>query len=200
MDVRADIERVRSLAIMLQNWGDNVNEKRLDAMWGYRFGMGDTKVQTSLKIDRMENAIIDMHEMGERMAAVFAQYLDEQIEFNKIINQYAEASDITILYRYSAGCDLSEIPLKGKQKNPKNVVNGAIRRLQATVDREEEVAKQPEAVQKLIHGSRVKCKHCLTGYWYFESEDPKKYFFRCDGCGKRMKADKIGERKNDEHV
>jgi len=192
MDIKADIERVRSLMNTLQNWDAIVEEKRLDAIWGHSCGIDNIKVQTTKKIDRMENAILDAQEMEERRGAIFAQYWEEKEAVMQIIEQYAKIDDLTTLHRYVIGCELSQIPLTGKQKNPQNAVNSAMKRLQATIDREEEIARQSQAVQNLIRGGEKKCKHCETGFIKYKKEEADRFIFVCTGCGRRLKADKIG--------
>ena len=200
MDIKEDIEKVRSLIRALQDLDLLLKEKQSDAMLGHNFGMDNTKVQTTLKTDRMENAIIESQELEERRQELFLQYWDEKEAVMRIIEQYAKTDDIVPLHRYLIGCDLSQIPLKDNQKKPQTVVNGAIKRLQATIDREEEIARQPEAVQELIRGGKKKCKRCETGFIKFKKEEADRFVFACTGCGRKLKADKLSQslkRKNE---
>lgn len=196
MDIKSDIEKVRSLVKTLQNWDSIVKEKQLDAIWGHSSGFDSTKVQTYRIIDRMESAIIEMQEYEERREAIIERYWNERNALMQIIEKYAGVEDMTILHRYVIGCELSEIPLKGKQNNPKNVVNGAIKRLQKKIEFEEEIERQPETVQKLIRGEKKKCKYCETGFIKYKKEEADRFIFVCDGCGKRLKVDKIGTQEN----
>lgn len=197
MDIKADIERVRDLMETLQNWDVLIKEKRFDAIWGHGYGFDSIKVQTTKKNDRIEKAIIDVQKLEERKEAIINQYWTEKERVMRIIERYAKTKDLTPLHRYLIGFELEQIPLTGKQKDPKTVVNAAIKRLQATIDREEQIAKQPQAVQSLIRGNKTKCKLCKTGFIYYRREEADKYIFICDGCGKKYKAKK--ETKKQSH-
>ena len=195
MDIKACIERVRNYMDTLQNWDLIVKEKRLDAIWGHGCGFNDMKVQTTKQYDRMENAIIEAQELEERRRKIVEQYWEEKEALKQIIEQYARIEDITTLYMYAIGTALSEIPLIGKQENPQKCVDAAIKRLQKTIDREEEIARQPKTVQALIRGGKKQCKYCGTGFIKYKKEEKDRFIFICTGCGKKLKADKIGAKK-----
>lgn len=188
MNIKANIERVRTLAETLQNWDEIIKQKRSDAVYCRKFGFEDIKVNTNKISDRILKGIIDIEEAEGRKEKVFEKYCNEKKTMTQIIEKYAKVEDITILYRYLLGVDLSQIPLTGRQKNPAQAIAGAIKRLQAVVNAEEEINKQPTAIQNLIKGGKKKCKHCDEGFIYYKSEDLDKFIFVCDGCGKKYKA------------
>lgn len=190
MDIRAKIERVRSLAETLQNWDAIIKDKRLDAIYGRRFGFDEIKVQHQPKKDRMLKAIIDVQEAEERKQMIVDRYWSEKQETMAIIEKFAKVDDLTPLHRYLIGFELEQIPLTGRQKNPKAVIDGAIKRLQKVLNTEEEITKQPQAVQNLIRGGKKKCKCCKEGFIYYKKEEADKFLFACDCCNKMYKAQK----------
>lgn len=194
MDIRTSIERVRGMAETLQNWDEIIKEKRLDAIYGRSFGYDEIKVQNPKKNDRMIKAIISVQEAEERKEKIIEQYWKEREALLRIIEKHAKAEDITPLYRYSIGFELSQIPLTGRQKNPRNAVDGAIKRLQKVLNAEDEIKRQPEAVQNLIRGGKKKCKCCEDGFIKYKREEPDKFIFVCDGCRRKYKAEKKQER------
>lgn len=201
MNIQASAEQARNLLDTLTNWDMILQEKRLDAIWGHGCGMDEVKVQTTRKADRMENAIIELQELEERRKAIFEQYWNIKETILGIAEKYARKGDYITINRYVMGCDLSQIPLTGKYKNPQTIVNAAIKRLQAALDLEEEIARQPQAVRFMIQGGTKKCGKCDAGFIKYKEEAKDKFIFECTGCGRRLKADKIKERtKEDEHI
>lgn len=189
MDIRADIERVRNLNYTLQNWESIVKAEKSIAIYGRGFDYFDIKVKSTPKNDRMEKAILNAMESEHHWQKLFDLYWKERTAAVKLIERYSNANDQTILHRYLTGCSLSEIPLKGKQKNPQNIVNSAIKRLQIAIDRDK-AAKRAEAVQRLVDGEKGKCKFC-NGSISYRGEESKKLVFVCEGCGKKFKTDKL---------
>lgn len=198
MDIRARIERARNLMYTVENWDAIVEEKRRVAAWGSGRRNDVAKVQTTLKHDRLEDAVLDVNALESHREKLFAQYWQEKEEITEIIMRCAPVNDWKILNRYLLGCELSEIPLTGKQKNPEKVIDKTVEKLQKSIDREEEIARLSEGVRKLIEGGRRKCKHCETGFVRFEKEDAEKFIFLCDGCGRRTKADKKPKERTEE--
>lgn len=189
MDIKPDIERVRNLNFALQDWESITKEAKSIAIYGRGFDKFDIKVKSTPKIDRMENAIINAIEAEQYWKQVFDLYFSEKDRIMSIVYRLATAEDSRLLHKYMIGCSLFEIPLKGKQKDPKNVVNGAIRRLQTAIDREEE-AKRADTVRRLINGEKKTCKFC-NGLISYKGEESKKLVFVCEGCGKKFKTDKL---------
>ena len=174
MDIRAKIEEIRSLMYTLENWDELLQEKRRAAAWGSGRGYDAAKVQTTRKHDRLENAVLNVDELERHRSKLFSRYWDEIDEAMKLIEQHSPVDDWGVLHKYMLGRELSEIPLKGKQTNPRKVLDRAITRLQAALDREEMIARFSEGVRKLIEGGERKCKHCESGIVRLEKEEKEK--------------------------
>ena len=190
MDIKEKIERVRNLMYTVENWDLIIEEKRRFAAWGNGRRCDAAKVQTTPRHDRLESVVLDVQDMEGYREKLFSQCWEEKEKVMAYVTRCAPVEDWKIIHRYMMGCNLSEIPLKGKQKNPMKVIEKAIERLQAGIDREEIIAQLPKGVQKLIEGEKRQCKHCGTGFVAFEKEDTERFIFVCDGCGRRTNADK----------
>lgn len=197
MDVRRKIEYVRSFIYTVENWEALVEEKRRVAVWGNGRSSDAVKVQATPILDRLEIAVLNVQELEEHKTELFTQYWQEKEEIMEIISRCAPVEDWTVLHRYMIGVNISDIPLRGKQKDPVKVVRRAIESLQKRVDREEMIMQLPKGVQKLIEGEKRQCKYCGIGLVSFEKEDAEKFIFVCDGCGKRTKADKMPKERKD---
>lgn len=197
MNIKIDIEKARKHFMSYKNWNDVVKEQELNAMWGCHYGNQEIKVQTTKQHDKMENTIIELQDLEEERHELFEIFWSEKRRLDEIIYKYAKCDDYIILSKYVMGCDLEEIPLKGKQNNPKNVVNGAIKRLQKNIDFEEEVAMQPKHIQEIIKGKDRKCSKCENGFISYQKEEVDRFIFQCSGCKRRLRANKIGgQQKN----
>ncbi len=197
MDIKAKIEELRHLMYMWQNWETIVQEKRREAVWGKGHALDDIKVQTAPKIDRMEDVILDVAELDKRYQEIFDRAWKCKDEMDRIIEEHAEPGDITTLCLYSFGANLEEMPRIRDEKNPMREVEKAIKRLQANIDREEEIARQPKGVRCLIRGEKRKCKKCEGGFVSFVKEEKDRFLFKCDTCGHRTKADKLLQKTTD---
>jgi hypothetical protein len=184
---KTKIERVRELAETLQNWNEIIKEKRFYAIYGRKFGFEDVKVQNTKDGNRIVNALIDVQEAEEKKEIIFQNYWKERTETLQIIEKFAKAEDIGILYRYLIGAELSEIPLTERQKHPRKVIDGAINRLQKVLNAEETIERQSQGVQNLLKGGKKKCKCCKMGFVYYTKEETDKFIFECDNCKKKYK-------------
>lgn len=135
MDIKAEIEAVRSQINRLKHWDEIVEEEMHNAMWGHGRSFDDVKVQTSQRPDKMEDAIIKAQELAAQREKIICNCWDKQKEIARIIEQYAGLNDMTVLHRYLMGFDVEQLPLKAYPENAQRAVNRAIQRLQESIDK-----------------------------------------------------------------
>lgn len=183
MNIIEKFKKLCEISITLMNWDNIIKEKENIAIYGNRSGYDEIKVQTSLKVDRLENAVIALDEEMEQWRKLFnvCSTLSEELE--SLIEKYsANTDDYIKLLDYKTRC------LKG---NSRAMPKAALKRIQNAIDFGEQVAKQPKAVQKLLRGEKCKCKHCENGYIEYVLETPERFIFQCTDCNYRAKSDKI---------